>query len=84
MDQDQGAPLRRLEISFNQGANWKALMSKYIMSIPLSGDASCRAELIMSAPPVTAVSSAMIANVGAAARDLYHRLANGPGHTVST
>ncbi|GLS38908.1 hypothetical protein GCM10010869_45050 [Mesorhizobium tianshanense] len=39
------------------------------MTIPFSGDASGAAEQIMSAPPVTVVSSAMIANVGAAAKD---------------
>jgi hypothetical protein len=68
-DQDRRAPLRRLATSFSQGDKWKALISKYIMTIPLSADASCAAEQIMSAPPVTAVSGAMIANVGAAARD---------------
>jgi hypothetical protein len=39
------------------------------MTIPFSGDASCTVEQIMPASPVTAVSNAMIANVGAAARD---------------
>jgi hypothetical protein len=66
-DHDRRTLRRRLPISFSQGARWKALISKYIMTIPFSGDAS--AEQIMSAPPETAVSSAMIANVGAAARD---------------
>jgi hypothetical protein len=43
-------------------------MSKYIGTIPLSGDASA-AEQSMSAPPLSApVSSAMMAKVGAAAR----------------
>lgn len=61
--------LRRLKISFNQGAEWKALIRKYIGTIPLSGDA-----LIIEhnasgdPPPRTPVSSAMIAKVGAAAR----------------
>jgi hypothetical protein len=50
-DQDRRAPLRRLEISFSQGAEWKALISTYIGTIPLSGDA-CEAEQgISSAPP---------------------------------
>jgi hypothetical protein len=64
------APVRRLEISFSQGAKWKALISKYIGTIPLSGDASCAAEQSISdgPPPRTPVSSAMIAKVGAAAR----------------
>jgi hypothetical protein len=44
-------------------------MSKYIGTIPASGEAPCAAEQIISAPPVADVSSAMIANVGAAARD---------------
>ena len=49
-DQDRWALLRRLEISFSQGAEWKALISKYIGTIPLSGDASCaRAEHIQRA-----------------------------------
>jgi hypothetical protein len=57
------------EISFNQGAEWKALISKYIGTIPLSDDASCAAEQSPSAAlPSTAVSSAMTAKVGAAAR----------------
>jgi len=29
-DDVEARPLRRLEISFSQGAEWKALMSKYI------------------------------------------------------
>src|ERR1700694_3753048 len=62
--------LRRDEISFSQGAEWKALISKYIGTIPLSGDASCAAAQSMSVGPSprTPVSSAMIAKVGAAAR----------------
>jgi hypothetical protein len=69
-DQDRRASLRRLETSFSQGAEWKALISKYIGTIPLSGDASCAAAQGMSGtpPPRTAVSSAMIANAGAVAR----------------
>jgi hypothetical protein len=69
-DQDRPAPLRRLEISFSQGAEWKALMSKYIGTIPLSGDAPCAVEQSISGgpPPRTPVSSAIIAKVGAAAR----------------
>jgi hypothetical protein len=64
------AMLRRLEISFSQGAEWKALISTYIGTIPLSTDASCApAQSISSGPPPrTPVSSAMIAKVGAAAR----------------
>jgi hypothetical protein len=42
-DQDRQAPLRQLETSFSLGAEWKALISKYIGTIPLSGDASCAA-----------------------------------------
>jgi hypothetical protein len=33
-----------LEISFSQGAEWKTLISKYIGTIPLIGDASRAAE----------------------------------------
>jgi hypothetical protein len=59
-----------LEISFSQGAEWKALISKYIGTIPVSGHASCPDEQSISGepPPETPVSSAIIANVGAAAR----------------
>ena len=61
--------MRRPEISFSQGAEWKALISKYIRTIPLNGDASCAAEQSISGgPPPTPVSSAMMAKVGAAAR----------------
>src|SRR5713226_4100959 len=62
--------LRRDEISFSQGAEWNALISKYIGTIPLSGDASCAVEQSISGgpPPRTPLSSAMIAKVGAAAR----------------
>ena len=58
---------RRLAISFSQGAEWKALISKYIGTIPVSGDALA-IEHSGDPPPSMAVSSAMIANVGAAAR----------------
>jgi len=50
-DQDRRAPFRRLAASFSQGAKWKALISKYIATIPLSGDASCAAEQSMSGMP---------------------------------
>jgi hypothetical protein len=64
------APVRRLEISLSQGAEWKALISRYIETIPLSGDGSCVAEQSATdGPPPTPASSAMIAKVGAAARD---------------
>ena len=65
----QRAPFRRLEISFSQGAEWKALINTYIQTIPFSGDASCAGEQSMSAPPLsrTPVSNAMTTNVGAAA-----------------
>jgi hypothetical protein len=63
----EARPLRRLEISFSQGAEWKALMSKYIGAIPLIGDAA--EQSISGGPPAgTAVSNAMMAKVGAAAR----------------
>jgi len=68
-DQDRRTPLRRLEISFSQGAEWKALISKYIGTIPLSGDARATEQSISAGRPSRApVSSAMIAKVGAAAR----------------
>jgi hypothetical protein len=50
---------------------WKALISQYIGTIPLSSHASCPAEQSMPGmlPPWTLVRSAIIAKVGAAARD---------------
>ncbi len=44
------------------------LISAYIATIPVNGDEPCAAEQSASFGPATAVSSAMIANVGAAAR----------------
>ena len=64
------ALLRRLEISFSQGAEWKALISKYIGTIPLSGDPCLPKQSISAGPPGrTPVKRAMIAKVGVAARD---------------
>jgi hypothetical protein len=59
-----------LDVSFSQGAAWKALISQYIAAIPLSGDACCAAAQSMSGGPALekAISSAMVAKVGAAAR----------------
>src|SRR5687768_10328879 len=36
LDQDRWASLRRRDISFSQGAEWKALISTYIAAIPVS------------------------------------------------
>jgi len=59
----------RLDISFSQGDEWKALISKYIGIIPVSGDVGAAAEQRISVwPPKTHVSRAMIAKVGAAPR----------------
>ena len=66
-NQDRRLPLRRLEISFSQGAKWKALISTYIGTIPLSGDA-LEHNASGDPPPRIPVSSAMSAKVGAAAR----------------
>ena len=49
-DQGRRTARRRPEISFSQGAAWNALMSRYIGTIPLSGDA-CAAEQSISAAP---------------------------------
>src|SRR3546814_16944161 len=54
--------------SSDLGAEWKALISRYIETIPLNGDVSCAAMQSMSEPPEAAVSSAMAAKVGVAAR----------------
>ena len=50
-DQDRRASLRRREKSFSQGAKWKALISKYIGTIPLSGDAPATEHNTSGAPP---------------------------------
>ena len=64
-----------LEISSSQGAEWKALISQYIAAIPLSGEACCAVAQSMSGGPAPekAVSSAMMAKVGAA--DKHSQLA---------
>jgi hypothetical protein len=69
LDQARHGSLRRLAISFSQGAEWKALISKYIGTIPLSAD-PCPAEQSAAIGPSlsTPVSSAMIAKVGDAAK----------------
>src|SRR5262245_10239735 len=71
LDHARRAPFRRLEDSFSQGAEWKALISKYIGIIPLSGDVCSAAEHNISCglPPRTPVSAAMNAKVGVAASD---------------
>src|SRR3984957_11179862 len=61
------AHCRAREISFSQGAVWKALMRTYIGIMPVSGEAP--QSISSGPPPRTAVSSAMTAKVGAAARD---------------
>src|SRR5881397_1382670 len=68
------ASAARLEISFSQGAVWKALIRRYIGTIPLSGDVpAIEHNSSADPPPRTQVSSAMVAKVGAAAR--YRKLA---------
>jgi hypothetical protein len=62
---------RRPQISFSQGAEWKALISRYIGTIPPTGDAAAEQRLSSGPPPVTAASSAMTAKVGAAASDIH-------------
>jgi hypothetical protein len=66
------APPSRQKIRFSHGGEWKALISKYIETIPVSGHASCVAEQSMSGEPLPwiPVTSAMIAKVGAAASDI--------------
>ncbi|XSC48655.1 hypothetical protein ACF1BQ_017320 [Bradyrhizobium sp. RDT10] len=69
-DQDGRLRFAGLMISFSQGAEWKALISKYIGTIPPTGDAF--EQSISSGPlPTAAVSSAMIAKVGAAASNSH-------------
>jgi len=84
-----GGQRYRRRISFSQGAEWNALISTYIGTIPLSGDTPCAAEHIMSAsPPATQVSSAMTANVGGrkaepTSRAERRRIAAAPGFVSS-
>jgi hypothetical protein len=63
---------RRREISVSHGTKWKALISRYIGAMPLSGDTPCAAEQSISSdpPPKRLVSKAMIRKVGAAASDI--------------
>jgi hypothetical protein len=68
-DQERHAPRRRPKISFSHGAEWNALISKYIGTMPPSGDAlAIEHNTSGDPPPSIPVSSAMIAKVGAAAR----------------
>ncbi|MEH2498456.1 hypothetical protein V1294_004935 [Bradyrhizobium sp. AZCC 1678] len=58
-----------MSASFSQGAEWKTLISKYIGTIPPSGDApAIEHNASDGPPPTTPVRSAIIAKVGAAAR----------------
>jgi hypothetical protein len=61
---------RRPETNLSHGPRWKAVISRYIATMPVSGDTPCAPAQRMSAapPPRTDVSSAMSAKVGAAAR----------------
>jgi hypothetical protein len=59
----------RRQNSFSHGAEWNTLINKYIGIIPLRGDACCiAAHRILGTPPPKAVSNAMMAKVGVAAR----------------
>jgi hypothetical protein len=59
----------RLAISFSQGTEWKTLISKYIGTIPPSGDIpAVEHNASGDPPPSTPVNSAIVAKVGAAAR----------------
>ena len=62
-------PPRRPVIILSHGAAWNALISRYISVIPLIPDEPCIAMQGMSGWPLNKpVHSAMMANVGAAAR----------------
>jgi len=68
--QARQVPLRQLAISLSHGAKWKVLISRYIGTIPVNGQASCAAEHMSGMPtPWSPVSSAMMAKAGAAASD---------------
>ncbi len=70
-----GRCLRCLEINSNHGAEWKALISTYIGTIPPKGEAPCADEQRMSAgpPPCAAVRSAMRAKLGVATKPIQRR-----------
>jgi hypothetical protein len=78
---DRWAPLFRREISFSHGPKWKALINEYINNIPLSANPFPAVEQSISGllPPRIPISKAMIAKVGAAARDI-HSAAPGTGY----
>jgi hypothetical protein len=63
--------LRQLVISLSHGAEWKTLISTYIGTIPVNGDASCAPTHSIPGMPPSPIpaSSAMMAKPGAAARD---------------
>jgi hypothetical protein len=57
-------------ISFSQGAEWNALISRYIGTMPPSGDiCDAPTQSMSDAPSDMSVNSAMMAKVGAAASD---------------
>jgi hypothetical protein len=70
-DQDRLARRRR-DISFSQGDEWNPLMSKYIGTIPRSGEGWAAEQSISAgSPPRTPVCNAMIAKVGDAAKLIH-------------
>ena len=71
LDQDRRASLRRQEINLSHGAEWNALISKYIGTIPLSSDVCVAAEHNISCAPLPKmpVRAAMNAKLGVAASD---------------
>jgi hypothetical protein len=66
--QRRGANLRSLGISLSHGAQWKALISAYMIVIPPSADVRCAEQIITGASPPISVVNAIAPNVGAAAR----------------
>ena len=59
LDQDRQVPLRRPAISFNQGAEWKALISRYIGTIPPRCNALRVEHSVSSGPAPKCVNNAM-------------------------
>ena len=82
---DLRAMLPPAKIRFSHGAEWKALISKYIETIPVKGDASCAAEQSVSGMPRARipVSRAMTAKVGAAASDIQSAAPSTEGACLS-
>src|SRR4026209_2963015 len=67
LDHARRAQFRRLEISFSQGGEWKALMNRYMRTIPLSGAPGPAEHSLTIGLSSRPAGRAIIAKVGVAA-----------------